>query len=130
MPRLENTCRGLQGKNDGRDGTIPLTSKGIGVAVQVSFTRLAVRAGVFKRDQISGFGAEHANLFAKHHDLLQIARDLMIPGGDIPSVLQKHLRGLLNQWLRILAWPDQGQELLIPVILPRCLRPKGPASLQ
>lgn len=72
----------------------------------------------------------HADLLTKHHDLLQIARDLVIPGGDVQSVFQKHLRGLLNQRLRILAWPDQGQELLIPVIIPRCLRPKGPASLQ
>lgn len=52
--------------------------------------QLSVRAGIFEPDQFSGFGAEYADLFTKHDDLLQLTGDLMIPGCDVPSVLQKH----------------------------------------
>ena len=38
MLRPENTCGGIQRKNDGGDGPTSLPSKAIGVAVQLSLT--------------------------------------------------------------------------------------------
>ncbi len=38
MPRMENAGRRVQRKDDGEGGSVPLPSKAIGVAVQVSLT--------------------------------------------------------------------------------------------
>lgn len=52
--------------------------------------QLAVRTGVLKCDDFTRLGAIHADLFAQHDDLLQIAADLVAPSGHIPGILQKH----------------------------------------
>jgi hypothetical protein len=66
------------------------------VAFDAAFAQgqLAVRAGVFQPDKFACFCSINADIFAQDSNLLKFAGDFVIPRGNIPCILQKHIRVL------------------------------------